>query len=169
MPSPIGHSLAGLAVGWATNRAGRPLRPLVLQSVTLAALSVAPDLDLLWDRHSRETHSIGAALIIASLAAWRRWPIGATRPRIFLAALLVWLTHPLMDSFSIDNAPPVGVMLWWPFSTGFVHSAHAFFDPISRSWGTTEMWTRNFTAAMHEAAMILPILFVVWLVRRSDQ
>ena len=97
MPSPIGHSLAGLAVGWATNRPGRPLRPLLAQAATLAALSVAPDLDLLWGRHSRETHSLGAALIVAGLAAWWRWPIGPTRPRIFLAAALVWLAHPLMD------------------------------------------------------------------------
>lgn len=167
MPSPVGHSLAGVAMGWALNRPARPWRPLVWQTMTLAAISVAPDLDLLWGRHSRETHSIGAGLAVAAVAAWRRWPIGSTRPRIFGAAFLAWFIHPVMDSFAIDNAEPIGVMLWWPFSSRFVHASHPFFDPISRAWSDPGVWLHNFTAASHELLLIAPVLFVVWVLRRT--
>jgi len=138
-----------------------------VQALTLAAISMAPDLDLLWGRHSRETHSLGAALIVASLVAWRRWPVGAeTRTRIFAVVAVTWFIHPVMDVFAIDNAEPIGVMLWWPFSTSFVHSAHAFFDPISRMWSSPDIWRHNATAAMHEVMWLVPILAVIWIARR---
>ena len=51
------------------------------QAATLVAVGVAPDLDLLCGRHSAETHSVGAAVIVASIAAWRRWPVAASERR----------------------------------------------------------------------------------------
>lgn len=168
MPSPVGHSLAGIAAGWAVARPLRVPRALIVQVVTLAAIGMAPDLDLLWGRHSRETHSLGAALIVASVGAWRRWPVGAEhRWRIFFAVLLAYFAHPVMDAFAIDNAEPIGVMLWWPFSSAFVHSSHAFFDPISRAFSSPAMWTHDLIAASHEVALLLPIVVVVWIVRRA--
>jgi hypothetical protein len=167
MPSPVGHSLAGIAVGWAVGRPARPTRALVVQVLTLAAIGVAPDLDLLWGRHSYETHSIGAAVMVASVAAWRRWPVGPqTRVGIFATVCLAWLIHPALDMFSMDNNPPIGVMLWWPFSSGFVH-ATPFFDPISRYWSRPETWPNNFAAAGRELLLIAPVAFVIWLVRRG--
>lgn len=139
----------------------------MVQSLTLAAIGMAPDLDLLWGRHGRETHSIGAAVIVASLAAWRRWPVGAeTRERIFATVLLAWLIHPVLDVFSVDNNPPLGVMLWWPFSDRFVHSSYTIFDPISRMWNSPDVWTHNATAAAHELLLMAPLVAVIWLVRR---
>lgn len=168
MPSPLGHGLAGIAAGWAANRPARPTRALITQSLVLAAIGMAPDLDLLWGRHSRETHSIGAAVIVAAVAAWQRWPVGAaSRARIFAAVWLAWFIHPVFDAFSIDNAEPIGVMLWWPFSARFVHSSHAFFDPISRMWGSPDIWSHNATAAAHELLLMAPLLLVIWLMRRG--
>jgi LexA-binding, inner membrane-associated putative hydrolase len=167
MPSPVGHGLAGIAAGWAVGRPARLTRALVVQSLTIAAIGMAPDLDLLWGRHGRETHSIGAAVIVASLAAWRRWPVGAeTRGRIFATVLLAWLIHPVLDVFSVDNNPPLGVMLWWPFNDRFVHSSYTIFDAISRMWNSPDVWTHNATAAAHELLLIAPLVAVIWLVRR---
>lgn len=133
----------------------------------LALIGMAPDLDLLWGRHSRETHSVGAALAVAALAAWRRWPVGSeSRLRIFAAVGAAWLIHPVLDAFSIDNAVPVGVMLWWPFSHAFVHSSHAFIDPISRDWGWAGIWAHNLLAAAHEAMWLAPTAALVWWWRR---
>jgi len=168
MPSPVGHGLAGIAAGWAVGRPARSTRALAVQTLTLAAIGMAPDLDLLWGRHSRETHSIGAALVVASLAAWRRWPVGAdTRGRIFATAAATWLIHPVLDVFSIDNAEPIGVMLWWPFSAAFVHSPHAFFDPISRMWYSPDIWSHNALAAAHELMWLAPVALLVYLARRA--
>ena len=168
MPSPLGHGLAGIAAGWAAGRPGRPSRALITQTLVLAAIGMAPDLDLLWGRHSRETHSIGAALIVAAIAAWRRWPVGVDRRvGIFAVVCLTWFIHPVLDAFSVDNAAPIGVMLWWPFSTAFVHSSHTFFDPISRMWGSPDIWSHNATAAAHELMLMTPLLAAVWLLRRG--
>jgi len=167
MPSPLGHGLAGIAAGWAVARPARLTRALLVQTLTLTAIGMAPDLDLLWGRHSRETHSIGAAIIIAAVASWRRWPVGAaSRTYIFATVGLAWFLHPVLDAFSIDNAEPIGVMLWWPFSTRFVHSSHAFFDPISRMWNSPDIWSHNATAAAHELMLLAPFLALVWMARR---
>lgn len=168
MPSPVGHSLAAIAAGWAVNRPAQPARALVVQTLTLAAIGIVPDLDLLWGHHSGETHSIGAALVVGAVVAWRRWPIGAdTRARLFISAFLIWLIHPVMDTFSIDNNPPIGVMLWWPFSDAYVHSAHAFFAPISRYWSRPETWPNNIVAAGRELLLIAPIAAIAWWLRRK--
>ncbi len=166
MPSPVGHSLAAIAVGWAVNRPAGPRRALVAQTATLAAIGIAPDLDLLWGHHEAQTHSVGAALVVAAIVAWRRWPIGAdTRARLFVAAFLVYLIHPVMDAFAIDNNPPIGVMLWWPFSHAYVHSSHAFFAPISRYWSRPETWPNNFMAAAHEILWLAPFVALAWFAR----
>ena len=168
MPSPLGHGLAGLAVGWLGSRPARPGRALFTQALVLGAIATAPDLDLLWGRHSRETHSLGAALIVAAVAAWGRWPVG-TRSRLatFAVVAAVWLSHPLLDVFAIDNAEPIGVMLWWPFSSAFVHSAYAFFDPISRHWHSPDIWSHNFRAALHELLRLGPLAITAYYLRQK--
>src|SRR5262245_9458408 len=77
MPSPIGHVLAGLAIGVAAEKApaeaGAHVRhrahvvPLALWAAFVAA---APDLDLVLHLgHRTVTHSVVATLIIMSIAA----------------------------------------------------------------------------------------------------
>src|SRR5258706_15440046 len=82
MPSPFGHSLAGLAVAWAADllpgdrawraapasaswyrRAGNGL------TTACAVLAMAPDLDLAFTRHRTYTHSVGAVVIVGLVAA----------------------------------------------------------------------------------------------------
>ena len=97
MPSPLGHALGAAAVGWIV--AGRPRDGRFLrQTAILVAAGVAPDLDLLIGRHSAESHSMGAAMIAGTVAAWRRWPVAQTRLRIWLAVFAAWLSHPIMDA-----------------------------------------------------------------------
>ena len=141
---------------------------LVVQTLTLAAIGIAPDLDLLWGRHSRETHSIGAAVLVAGVAAWRRWSVGGTtRTRVFLTVLLAWFIHPVLDAFSMDSNPPIGVTLWWPFSSAFVHSTHALFHPISRYWTRVGTWPNNFMAAGYEVVLLAPLVALAWIARRK--
>ena len=85
VPSPIGHALG--ASRWrgpsrrptcrATTAGGRPS--------SSRRSRWRRDLDLLIGRHSAETHSLGAALIVAAIAAWQRWPVARRRWRIGLA------------------------------------------------------------------------------------
>jgi membrane-bound metal-dependent hydrolase YbcI (DUF457 family) len=121
-----------------------------------------PDLDLLIDRHSAETHSIGAAAIVASVAAATRVPIARERGRIWLAAFLAWMTHPLLDTFTADSSVPVGIMMWWPFSAAYYHSGIALFDSIYRRWWLPGFLEHNLIAAGKELAMLAPVAGLVW-------
>jgi membrane-bound metal-dependent hydrolase YbcI (DUF457 family) len=162
MPSPVGHSLGALASGWTAARPPAERRALVVQTALLALLGCAPDLDLLIGRHSRETHSIGAAVIVASAAALLRLPIAPTRPRIWCAAFLAWISHPLLDMLSLDTSVPLGVMFLWPFSTTHYQTGWSVFASIYRNYHEAGFVTHNLLAIVREFAIMAPIAALVW-------
>jgi membrane-bound metal-dependent hydrolase YbcI (DUF457 family) len=166
MPSPVGHSLAAVAVGWIVARPAPMGRALAVQAGILTAVALAPDLDLLIGRHSRETHSIGAAVIVASVAAVMRWPVAVERWRIFLAVLLVYLSHPLLDALSPDMSAPFGVMAFWPFSSTHVTTGVHIFMPIWRRWWVSGFVPHTILAVSRELAIMVPVAWFVWWKRR---
>lgn len=169
MPTPLGHALAGVAAGWAVAPPSAPRSRLILQITVLAVLAAAPDLDLLIGRHSGETHSIGAAVIVATVAAWRRWPLAETRWRIWIAAWLAWSSHPLLDALSPDTSAPIGVMAFWPFSHAYVQTGLSVFAPIWRFPVTVREIRHDLLAAVRELAILGPVVVAMgWLrARRS--
>ena len=167
MPSPIAHALGAAAAGWSLSRPESSRAALIRQTAILAALGTAPDLDLLIGRHSQETHSIGAALIVATLAAWRQWPIAPTRARVWIVAFVAWISHPLFDAMSFDLGPPIGVMLFWPFSNEHWHTGLTVFGSIERHWDHEGFWRQNVTSFAREMAILLPISAFVWWRRRT--
>jgi membrane-bound metal-dependent hydrolase YbcI (DUF457 family) len=166
VPTPLGHGLAGVSAGWAIAGVPRDRRALTRQVVTLAALGMAADLDLLMHWHSGPTHSLGAAAIAGAVAAWRRWPVATTRTRIALAAFAAWATHPLLDALAPDTSPPIGVMAFWPFSTHYVISGLSIFLPIWRDPGSMRAIAHDVVAVLREVAILAPIAWVVWRFRR---
>ena len=165
MPSPVGHALAGLAAGWLVAGAARDTRALVQQAAIFGAIAVAPDLDLLVGRHSAETHSLGAAAIVATIALWRRWPVATAGWRVWLAVFLAWTTHPLLDSLGSDTSVPIGVMAFWPVSREYVQTGLDVFLPIYRRWMLPGFVWHNFIAVLREIAILLPITGLAWLMR----
>jgi len=161
MPSPIGHGLGALAIGWAVS--GRaPRGHLLGRSLWIAAFGLAADLDLLIGRHSMETHSFGAALLAGALAALLRWPLASTRVRIFLTAVLAWSTHPILDALGADTSPPFGVMMFWPLSGEHVMFGEVFL-PISRRWWLPGFVAGNLAAAVREVAVLGPAALLTWI------
>ena len=126
-----------------------------------------PDLDLLISRHSAETHSLGAAAIVASIAAVARLPVAQTRARIWLAVFLAWMTHPLLDAFTADSSVPIGIMVWWPFSAAYYHSGIMLFDAIHRPWWLPGFWAHNVVAAARELLIVAPLTATIWWTRRK--
>ncbi|MEZ5318882.1 MAG: metal-dependent hydrolase [Vicinamibacterales bacterium] len=164
MPSPVGHAMAAVAVGLAVSPAAGPARAdRWRQAAVLAAAGVAPDLDLLVGRHSMETHSVGAAILVASIAAWRLWPAGPTRTRIWLAMFAAWMSHPICDALSLDTSPPLGVMILWPFDAGHYQTGWSLFAAISRRYWLPEFVWHNALAVVREIVILAPaVAFVVW-------
>src|SRR5690349_14456383 len=135
MPSPLGHALAGLTLHVSTAR-DRELGSRSRIGVILGA-ALAPDLDLLLrfvdgrNHHQGASHSLGAALL-AGLAvlglsrlvarAWR-WDLG-------LLACGAWLSHLVLDYFSVDTHPPIGIPALWPFAGGYFKSPWSLFLDI---------------------------------------
>jgi inner membrane protein len=163
VPSPVGHALGALAVGWlagGTPPDGARRR----QSLCLVGLALAPDLDLLIGRHSMETHSLGAACLAGGLAVLLRWPLAQGRTRTFLTAAVVWMTHPLLDALGADTSPPFGVMMFWPVSTAHV-TFSPLFGPISRRWWLDGFIATNVTSVARELLLLAPVAAVAWLAR----
>jgi membrane-bound metal-dependent hydrolase YbcI (DUF457 family) len=160
MPTPLGHALGAVTVGWlaAKRRQGRAVWR---QALLLGLIGAAPDLDLLFGRHSMETHSIGAALLAGALAAWRGWPVAATRLGIFTATALAWLSHPALDALGADTSEPLGVMFFWPFSNEHVMAA-PIFDPVSRRYWLPGFLERTAMAVLRELLILVPLASLAW-------
>ena len=101
--------------------------------------------------------------MVASLAAWQRWPVASTRVRIFLTIAVAWFTHPLLDAHGADGSAPYGVMMFWPFSREHI-SLVSVFDPISRRWWLPGFLTNNLPAALREVALLGPVALLSWWV-----
>jgi inner membrane protein len=164
MPSPLGHGLAAVAAAWLATAPPPERRARLQQAAILIAIGVAPDLDLLWGRHSMETHSLGAAALVASLAVWQRWPVASSPLRIWLAVAAAWLTHPLLDALSADSSPPIGIQLLWPMSGVYVSAGIEVFGPISRRYWLDSFWAINLASIAREVVILVPVVVgATWL------
>jgi inner membrane protein len=132
LPSPVGHSLAGIAAYLLARNGhvGCRREYLFICSVVIANL---PDLDLIprllfgetSSLHRQWTHSLtatfGFGLLIAGLA--RFWQGNSTFYGLWAGT--VYLSHIVLDMLLDDPSPPHGVQLLWPFSESY------FISPIT--------------------------------------
>lgn len=130
----------------------------------LAAVSIAPDLDLVIHRHRGPTHSVGAALVAGAVAS-----IVTRRPRWGAAVALAWGSHVLLDWMSHDTRPPLGVMALWPFTRDYYKAGIEIFPAISRRYWLAEFWVYNLKAAALEVLVLGPIAAgALWWRRRGQ-
>jgi membrane-bound metal-dependent hydrolase YbcI (DUF457 family) len=153
MPSPIGHALGGIAAGW-----GRVPRRDMAGAAILAAVSLAPDLDLLpvFQTHRGPSHSIGAAALAGAIA----WLI-TRRPAWAASVSLSWASHIVLDWMSNDTRPPLGVMALWPLTSEYYKAGFEVFPAVSRRYWLGEFWYYNAMAAAIELVLLLPVTLVV--------
>jgi inner membrane protein len=158
VPSPVGHALGGIAAGWGS----LPRRDRAAAAI-LAAVAVAPDLDLLVHDHRGFSHSLGAALI-AGVVAW----LVTRRAGWAVAVTAAWGSHVLLDWLSHDTRPPLGVMALWPFTRDYYKSSLELFPAVSRRYWLAEFWIYNLRALLVELIVVGPIAaLAVWRARRS--
>jgi membrane-bound metal-dependent hydrolase YbcI (DUF457 family) len=172
VPSPLGHALFALSLHSLTARDDQEASSLSRAAVFVGA-AVVPDLDLLLrfvdgrNHHQAESHSVGCALI-AALFAWalaRLWHRGDAA-RTGLAAGLGWLSHVALDYLGKDTHPPIGLMAWWPLSSGHFKFPWPLFMDIGRTldWSTMR---HNAVAVAWEALLLAPLLGLCWRWRPS--
>ena len=155
-----------MACGWLIAGTGGDQRTNIKRALVLAAVGMAPDLDLLIGRHSAETHSLGAAAIVATAAAVMQWPVAEGRLRIWCAVALAWASHPLLDALGRDGSAPFGVMLLWPLTREHFMSSISVFEPISRRWWLPGFVSHNLAAVWRELLILVPVLLLTWGITR---
>jgi inner membrane protein len=170
MPSPLGHSLAGIAVHAASAGSVSELRSARRLALVVGA-ALAPDIDLLFrfvdgrNHHNNETHSLGAALLAglaaALLARLKAWP----RPTLLgLAVGAGWASHVLLDYLNLDTNPPIGIQAFWPVSSAHYKIPWPIFLDVGRTFGWDTV-RKNSLAAAWEAAVLAPIAWACWRAR----
>ena len=190
MPSPIGHSLAGLAAAWTADLvpgdrafrsasgaaavASAPSRTSLYAraggALTLAcvALGCAADIDLLWGSHREYTHSVGAVIVTAICAAIVAARVRLPVVRVTLMCAGAYATHVLTDWLGGDAKPPYGIRALWPFDDGWYISPVIVFKGTQRFYQTLGEAVRvNAAALAGEVLILVPIVVVLWLLREK--
>jgi hypothetical protein len=182
MPSPLGHLVAGAAIGWVAealpplreharsarggNGAVRTVTPLVS---ACAVLALAPDLDILLGSHRTYTHSVAAvglaALIGGAIARTRRAPALATG----LACGLAVGSHIVFDWLGRDTSTPAGLLALWPIATSYAYSGIDLFAEISRRyWKPDEFIVKNAISMARELLILGPPAALAWWARQRQ-
>jgi hypothetical protein len=164
MPSPIGHLLAGAGVAWTGDAVTGHRSPLRLVA-TCAALGALPDADLIVPgTHRTGSHSVTAVILIFIVAASVTGQVTRWRTAIVCAA--AYASHLLLDWLGVDRYPPQGIQLFWPAGDGWYISGWDIFRQTARQHLFTAPVIRvNILAIAQEVAILVPILYLVWLVR----
>ena len=162
MPSPVGHALGGLVAGWLVARPmGRSAREAIRSGAWLAALGMAPDLDLLLSQHRGPTHSLSAALLAGLAVA-----VITRRPRLGTAAACAYGSHVLLDWLGADTAAPFGVMALWPASYEYYLSRLDIFAGVERRY-RPGFWSFNLMSLARELIILGPLAWIVFHLRRT--
>ncbi len=176
MPSPVGHSIIGLALGLAWRlpggqtwrdlaRAAWSQRGWLLLCVVLAN---APDVDFLFGLargnlnawHQQATHTLAWTVLAAGLV-WLLLRRRSVTLRDFLFILALPLSHLLADLLCADTSPPVGLPLAWPFSEHYGHAPVSLFPaPAKASPADLVSW-HNARVIAAELLLTLPLLAAV--------
>jgi membrane-bound metal-dependent hydrolase YbcI (DUF457 family) len=181
MATPLGHVLAGLALGRAfDDSSGRGALDVTIGCV---ALAVAPDLDFLPGLlqgqpalyHQGPSHSlvVGLALSLGVALLLRRDRRHLLRTWLLLFA--AFGSHLAIDSLGPDARPPIGIPLLWPFSDaswlapvtllpGVRHATSA--SESSSVWLAMVFSWNNVRAILVELVLLGPLLILAEGIRR---
>jgi hypothetical protein len=176
MPSPIGHALAGAAIAWSMNNpsspkgSGDPAEAVPGGNsggiaLLCAGLGAAADLDLLVPyTHRTATHSLVAVAAVAIVAIA---VTGGVNRRVawsvVLACTAAYASHLLLDWLAVDDTPPRGLQILWPFSDRwFISGLDLFRGTARRDVFTATSMRVNALAIAQEVAILGPIALAVW-------
>ena len=138
MATPVGHYLLGLSITALVARDARERR----QAPWWALVACAPDLDALPGLavgdlsrfHHGASHSLAAAglaaLATAAILAYRR---DAATLRTAVLVFALYLSHSVLDSFTLDTGLPIGVPFFWPWSVETYQSPWVLLPNVQHS------------------------------------
>jgi membrane-bound metal-dependent hydrolase YbcI (DUF457 family) len=134
-------------------------------ALLLGALGAAADLDLLIGAHRTYTHSLGAVVVIV-LTAMALTPASERRVLTGLACGAAYASHILLDWLGSDASPPIGIMALWPLSSQYYESSFHWFLSTERRYWLPQFWPVNLAALWHEVRSLLPLVVIIYWLRR---
>jgi inner membrane protein len=182
MPSPVGHAIAGATIAWLAKpddgstpavdaHEAHDAHELRIMTATAAFLAAAPDLDLLFPwTHRTASHSVTAVGVVCLLTIIATRVTGqVTRwsaPRVVIVCTVAYASHLLLDWMAVDDTPPRGIQILWPFSQMWFISGWDLFRGTARlGVFTAAAMRQNLFALVQETLTLGPIAWLVWLVR----
>ncbi|QIZ71985.1 metal-dependent hydrolase [Oxynema aestuarii] len=172
MPSPVGHTLAGLC-GFLLGRERIPPQQRRWWLASCVAIANLPDLDILpglmlygdpSEFHRDATHSIFVGMAIAG-SVWAIAKSRGLKPHrlwgVYTGGL--YLSHILLDMLVADPFPPTGVQAFWPFSFDYfafpiaIFARFDYFDPALGMLDAILSW-HNFFGVLREILILTPAL-----------
>lgn len=176
MPTPIGHSLAGLLLSrtkiFAPSRSTYKSLAVAIILANLADADFVPGL-LSGNPnrfHHGLTHSVGASFIVGFLFAgyFFYWQRRFLAPFFFAAS--AYSSHIFLDFFTVDTSLPHGIPMFWPFSSEYFISPIAVFSDVSRSVSMGTFFQSLFVAhngwtVLREIVILVPIVLIAQISR----
>lgn len=105
------------------------------------------------------THSVGATMLVAVLAAAA---VRHGRARFSLACAAAYASHIVLDWLGNDTTPPIGIMALWPLTSDFYQSDLHLFQAITRRYWLDGFWAHNLRAVARELLLLGPLAALVW-------
>lgn len=185
MPSPVAHSLIGLAVGFGyllpRGRLGHALKALWARRTELFAILVManlPDIDYLPGLfvgyinafHFQYTHTLGWIAGVA-LGCWLLWRRQDKNVGWVMLALMfgVLASHLIADMLTADYWEPYGIMALWPFTDRYFTSPVALFANVQKNEWPDVFKSHNLDVLVVELAWCVPLVLGVVLWKRTGR
>jgi membrane-bound metal-dependent hydrolase YbcI (DUF457 family) len=177
MPTPIGHSLAGLAIHFVARR----FNPGIGWRVALLVVLLAnlPDIDFLpgylmgdpRGYHWGPTHSLFAAMMVGLAVGVMTRGNGITSRSFALLAATAYASHLLLDLSLGPGAPSLGLQIFWPFSETRRMLPWAIFRMAPDSIETVGPVGTLFSleilpVVVREIMLLAPLLGAMWIFSR---
>lgn len=185
MATPIGHSLAGIAIGTAFVVPGqRHRRALIVVALFLANV---PDLDrgpgILVGKpalyHQGIVHSLGFAFVASLvLGAFSTLARVSSSKFSFLLAFLAYTSHLVLDLFGPDSRPPYRIPIFWPFCGLYFRSSIPLLlgvHHVASTNASVAEWVSgvfdwyNLRAVSRELLLIIPLIILGEWYNRSKR
>ena len=170
MATPVGHYLLGLSVTQILSKDRQERR----RGVGLALIACVPDLDVipgilvgnLAQFHHSVSHSFFAAVIFSLLGFgalwWRGWKLSHS---LFLLLFLLYVSHLILDFFTLDPGEPQGIPLFWPWKETY-QSPWALLPNVQHTRGPL-LSAHNLFLMVREALVFLPLIGLVYSFKSS--
>ncbi len=169
MSSPIAHSLAGLSIGYLSWRRVFKSGFTLKAGFFCVVMANLPDFDVIPGIFAGDINRFHHAHTHTLLFAFLAWLVvyalaRENRGRWAFMALVLVLSHFLIDYATIDTSPPIGLRLLWPLQDmagdGFKWS-RAFLPVVARGDSLiTILNFHNIRTAAIETAIFLPVTLV---------